>query len=218
MGLSNLGVSRPVWWSASIVAVMFVAACGGQPGPVANPPEVSAAGPAEPASPTGDGGPALSDLPSTDDPPRGWGSAEDPLDIGDPFLMGDWEVVVRSVTWDGTEEVMAANQFNAPPAPGRQFVLVEVEATYRGDSSDLPSGLEFAIRTTSGLMLHWGADDYCGVIPTSLATQGEQFPGGAVTGNVCKSVPSDEIAGAHLIALPQSWVPSEIEGVYIALD
>jgi len=35
---------------------------------------------------------------------------------------------------DGTEEVLAENMFNEPPAEGRVFFLATLEATYHGRS------------------------------------------------------------------------------------
>ena len=127
------------------------------------------------------------------------GTRDKPLEIGTRIEMGDWTLAVTDVTLDATDEVMAANQFNDPPVEGRQFVMLNVDATYEGDESGT-AWLDFswAIVGAAGNTFATGMDDYCGVIPDPLDDTGETFPGGTVSGNVCVSVDSDQIEGGTI--------------------
>jgi hypothetical protein len=127
------------------------------------------------------------------------GTRDNPLDIGTTIEMGVWVVTVADVNPDATDEVLEENQFNDPPAEGRQFVMFHVEATYEGDDSGDP-WLDFAwaIVGGAGNTFGTGMDDWCGSIPNPLDDQGETYPGGSVSGNVCVSVASDQLEGATI--------------------
>ena len=47
-----------------------------------------------------------------------------------------WSVKVLRSTPDASGAVQVANQFNDPPVAGKQFYMVEVEATYKGNGKD----------------------------------------------------------------------------------
>ena len=127
------------------------------------------------------------------------GTRDNPLDVGTRIEMGEWTLSVTDVTLDGTEQVMAENEFNDPPVEGRQFVLFTVDATYEGEDSGT-AWLDFswAIVGSAGNTFGTAMDDYCGVIPSPLDDTGETFPGGSVSGNVCVSVDADQVDGATI--------------------
>lgn len=127
------------------------------------------------------------------------GTRDNPLELGTRIAMGDWTLAVTDVTLDATDAVMAENEFNDPPADGRQFVMFHVEAIYEGEDSGT-AWLDFSwgIVGSQGNTFATGMDDYCGVIPEPLDDTGETFPGGSVDGNVCISVPSDQVDGATI--------------------
>lgn len=127
------------------------------------------------------------------------GTRDNPLDVGTRIEMGDWTLAVTEVTVDATELVMDENEFNDPPAEGRQFVMFSVDATYEGDDSGT-AWLDFswAIVGSGGNTFGTEMDDYCGSIPDSLDNTGETYPDGSVSGNVCVSVESDQIEGATI--------------------
>jgi hypothetical protein len=136
-----------------------------------------------------------------EEPEAALGTRDNPLEVGTRIEMADWTLAVTDVTKDATDEVMAQNEFNDPPVDGRQFVLFRVEATYEGEDSGNP-WLDFswaivgsAGNTFSGMDFE---EDYCGVIPDSLDEKGETYPGGSVEGNVCYSVPADQLDGATI--------------------
>jgi hypothetical protein len=84
---------------------------------------------------------------------------------------------------------MAANMFNDPPAPGKQFFMFNLSLTYNGNGS----GNLFAITPflyavgAANVAYSPGLSDYCGVVPDDLPTT-TVFAGGTVTGNECFSV------------------------------
>lgn len=127
------------------------------------------------------------------------GTRTNPLEIGTRIEMGGWSLAVTDVTLDATDLVMEENQFNDPPAEGRQFVLFAVDATYEGEESGT-AWLDFswAIVGSEGNTFGTAMDDYCGSIPSSLDDTGETFPGGSVSGNVCVSVESAQVDGGTI--------------------
>lgn len=128
------------------------------------------------------------------------GTRQNPLDPGASFTVGDWTVQIGETDPDAGEIVAAENQFNDPPAEGRQFVMVEVDVTYTGDDSGHPwVDLSFAFYGADGNTFGTNSDDYCGVIPDDLMDIGEMFPGASASGNVCVSVPAEQIDGGAWI-------------------
>ncbi len=128
------------------------------------------------------------------------GTRPNPLAPGTTFAVGDWTVELAPTNTDAEDVVRDENIFNDPPADGRQFVLVEVTVTYTGDDSGTPwLDLSFDFYGSDGNTFGSGSDDYCGVIPDSLNDHGEMFPDASATGNVCVSVPADQIDGGAWI-------------------
>lgn len=145
------------------------------------------------------------------------GSRENPYAVGDTIPLTDWEVVVNSVTLDGTDEVMSENEFNEPPADGRQFVLVNLDATYTGEETGtFWIDLTTKVLGSEGNTFGSGEDDYCGSIPQDLTNASEQFPDATETGNICVSVPTEQLDGA-LLLLEESF-SFEDSRVFVALD
>jgi hypothetical protein len=108
-------------------------------------------------------------------------------------LAGDWKVRVVSTIPDATALVMAENQFNDPPAPGKQFFIVRVRATYVGTGADSFDGT-FRLRAVGPSAVSYNAfDDTCGVIPEEISDS-DVFPGGTIEGNVCWQVQPPDAA------------------------
>jgi hypothetical protein len=63
------------------------------------------------------------------------GTRANPIPIGDAARIGDWSIAVQRVAPEGTEAVLAENQFNDPPQDGRQFFLINLAATFSGANS-----------------------------------------------------------------------------------
>lgn len=127
------------------------------------------------------------------------GTRDNPLAIGTKIEMGDWKLAVKKVALDATDQIKKENQFNDPPAKGRQFVMFQVEATYSGsESGDAMTDFSWAIVGGKGNTYGTGSKDYCGVIPNPLDETGETFPDGTVSGNACVSVPASQLDGGTI--------------------
>lgn len=141
-------------------------------------------------------------------------SREVPLPAGEEFGNENWRVTLSTTVQDASDVVLAENLFNDEPAEGRQFVMVEVNATYIGDDTGLPwTDLRFDFVGSQGNTFGSGSNDYCGVIPNDLTDLGEMHPGASGGGNVCVSVPAEQIEGGV-------WAVREFLGdpIYVALD
>ena len=126
-------------------------------------------------------------------------SRENPVPAGETVRVGDWDMKVLSATPDATAAVLAENEFNDPPAAGRQFYIIEVAATYQGQASEaMAVGLTVSAVGDSAVA-YLSFDDTCGVIPGELNQFGEVFPGGTQAGNLCWQVATDDLDSLVLI-------------------
>lgn len=116
-----------------------------------------------------------------------------PLGVGRIGQVGDYEVSVISVTPNANDIVATENQFNDPPAPGRQFFIARVSATYGGQTSGNPAfDLNFqAVGANSSSYTTF--NNSCGVIPGDQSSVTEQFTGGSVEFNVCWAIESADV-------------------------
>src|SRR5699024_3975254 len=64
------------------------------------------------------------------------GTRDNPYSIGTKISSDDWEMTVTDVTLDATDDVLAENQFNEQPDAGNQYMVVDVDITYTGESPD----------------------------------------------------------------------------------
>lgn len=124
------------------------------------------------------------------------GTRDNPYPAGTAVEIGDYTVTLAETTTDAWEQIEAENQFNDPPADGRQFVMVPVTAAFDGEDTGWATmDLSIAFVGSGGNTFNFGSDDYCGVVPDSLSDQGEMYAGGSAEGNVCVSVDADQIEG-----------------------
>jgi hypothetical protein len=137
-----------------------------------------------------------------------------PILLGTSAAVADWRVAVLSVTPDATAEVLAENQFNDPPAPGRQFYIARVRATYTGnDSASFDGGYRLrAVGSSSVEYTSFG--DSCGVIPDELSDN-QVFTNGMIEGNVCWAVRSTD--ASTLVMYDIGPFLSSASPVYFAL-
>jgi hypothetical protein len=126
------------------------------------------------------------------------GTRENPVPAGTTVKIGDWTVTLEPTVQNATDQIQAENQFNTPPAAGRQFVMVPVTLVYEGSESGTPLvDLSLKFLGSGGNTFGAGGsqDDYCGVIPNPIDSLSEMFPDATASGNQCVSVPSDQVAG-----------------------
>lgn len=67
------------------------------------------------------------------------GTRAQPIPAGTPADIGGWIITLGPTDTDAADTVAAENQFNDPPAAGRQFVMVQVSGQYNGSESKLPA-------------------------------------------------------------------------------
>jgi hypothetical protein len=145
------------------------------------------------------------------------GTRENPLAPGVTFAVGDWTVQLGTTNPNADDVVAAENEFNEPPAEGRRFVMVEATVSYTGDDSGTPwIDLSFQFYGSGGNTFGVGLDDYCGVIPDGLEDHGEMFPDASATGNVCASVPADQVDGGAWIV--EELLALETDRTFVALQ
>lgn len=101
-------------------------------------------------------------------------------------LNDDWRVAVLYVIPDAAELVMPENQFNEPPADGRQFFIATVSVENLGPEPEVfPASYLFRAIGDSGYE-YTTFNDFRGVIPDTFYDPVP--PGTTVKGNVCWSV------------------------------
>ncbi|MEJ1180959.1 MULTISPECIES: hypothetical protein [unclassified Pseudarthrobacter] len=117
------------------------------------------------------------------------GTRETPHPIGSVIESKDWRVVVNSVTLAATDAVVAANQFNDPPAAGSEYILVNYSVTYIGDDANgqTPSFVSVEYVTADGRTVN--SYDKSVVEPDAISSNA-LFKGGSATGNKAFEVPS----------------------------
>jgi len=143
------------------------------------------------------------------------GTREEPIPLCTEADAGSgWRITVLGADPNGTEEVLAENQFNEPPDGGRRFFLIRVSATFAGPgSASIFGGLGFRAVGRSAVAYDSGMG--CGVLPDALPST-EVFEGGTIEGNICFAV-SDEDIGS-LVLFTDSYLTFDDEDrVYYSL-
>lgn len=115
--------------------------------------------------------------------------------IGSPAEAGDWTITVTDGARVGTRDVMAENEFNDPPARGREFVLAKVRATREAGDKGLQNLRQVVQLLAIGdrRVAYDPERDWCGVVPDELDVQAEVAVGGTIEGHVCWSVVDSDV-------------------------
>jgi len=120
-----------------------------------------------------------------------------PLGTAQP-TEGEWSIQVDSVTPDGTQAVLDENSFNEEPEAGRQFFIATITATNNGTATATFDG-NFRLRARGADGTEYTAfGDACGVTPNEWDQNIEVAPGQSLTGNLCWSIPSDQLANLRM--------------------
>ncbi len=110
--------------------------------------------------------------------------------------VGDWNVVVVSVTWNADTVVANHSEFNDPPEDGHQYVLVKVQATRTGEGS------ASFITDVYCTFLGSGGDVFDAVpqdIPDAIREAEDVETGSTLTGYMVFQVSSDQVNGGQLV-------------------
>jgi hypothetical protein len=137
------------------------------------------------------------------------GTRENPHPVGSVIESKDWRVVVNTVTLAATDAVVAANQFNKPPAAGSEYVMVNYSATYIGDDPDgqMPAFVSIEYVTADGKTVN-GLDKFV-VAPEPIDTTSTLYTGGTATGNKAIEVPT-ATAGQGVLAVRPGMLADKV--------
>ena len=127
---------------------------------------------------------------------------ENPYPLGTEISGKDWKVVINSVTLNANDAVAAANEFNDPPADGKQYVLINYTATYIGNdpAGDTPAFVSVDYVTADGVTVD--GTDSMAVAPDAIDSLTTLYNGASVTGNVVRAVPVDSAQDGVLAVRP----------------
>lgn len=133
------------------------------------------------------------------DPSAPLGSYNNPYPVGSAQpTEGDWSIQVDSVTPDGTQAVLDENSFNEEPEAGRQFFIATITATNNGSApATFDGNFRLRVRGADGTV-YTAFGDACGVTPNEWDQNIEVAPGQSLTGNLCWSVPTDQLANLRM--------------------
>ena len=154
------------------------------------------------------------------------GSMSNPWPVGSTVAVaGDWELSVVSFRPDSTRELIAFNtSINKEPKSGYQYVILKIRFKNIGSEPTEFRPSE-RLRLMGNLMVPYRESDHtCGIIPENVATGGynvmssKAYPGGAINGNLCWEVPSQEVDSLFLIDEGNSNISSvKSETIFLAL-
>lgn len=132
---------------------------------------------------------ASDDAQAAEKPADKSGTRENPSPIGSVVESKDWRVVINSVSLAASDAVLAANEFNDPPAAGSEYILVNYSVTYLGDDANgqTPSFVSVEYVTQDGKTIN--SFDNHAVAPKALDSNA-LYKGGTATGNVALQVPT----------------------------
>jgi hypothetical protein len=137
------------------------------------------------------------------------GTRENPSPIGSVVESKDWRVVVNSVTLAASDAVVAANQFNKPPAAGSEYILVNYSATYIGDEANgqMPAFVSVDYVTADGKTVNRLGNS--AVAPEAIDTTSTLYKGGTATGNIAIQVPT-ATAGQGVLAVSPGMLADKV--------
>ncbi|MGN6033458.1 MAG: cupredoxin domain-containing protein [Thermomicrobiales bacterium] len=119
-------------------------------------------------------------------------SRESLIPFGETGVVGDFEVTVLSVIPNANDTVMAVNQFNEPPADGKQFFMARVSVKYVGQTTGNPA-FELNYQAVGDANASYTIfNDQCGVYDEPAYNVPELFPEGTAEFNLCWQIDSQD--------------------------
>ncbi|MBN1192745.1 MAG: DUF4352 domain-containing protein [Coriobacteriia bacterium] len=138
---------------------------------------------------TSEDSPGETDVADDDD----LGTRGNPIPVGTPVEIGDWEVTVTDVDTDADDVIAAASEFNEPPIEGSRFVLVTVSGTYNGENSgNFWMDMWYQFVGSGGNTYDSGGENMA-TTPNPISDAGDAFNGASVSGDMVFEVPVDQI-------------------------
>ncbi len=128
------------------------------------------------------------------------GTRQDPLPPGVTVRVGDWDVTYTGALLNGTNAVLDESFFSRRPVGGREFILLQFEATYVGGGFGVWwVDVQVGVLGADDDMFGGAAEDYCGVIPNDIDATNEVISQRGIRGSECVSVPTDQLDGALIV-------------------
>ncbi|MCC3280495.1 hypothetical protein LJ754_15190 [Arthrobacter sp. zg-Y40] len=137
------------------------------------------------------------------------GTRENPYSVGSVIENDEWRIVVNSVSLGATDTVLAANEFNEPPAEGSEYILVNYSTTYLGDDANgqMPAFVGMEYVTADGTTVD-SYDNYASP-PEPFDSTSPLYTDGTATGNVVFEVPT-QTAGQGVLAVRPSVIGDKV--------
>lgn len=156
----------------------------------------------------GAGPEAGSKAPNEDSAEQG-GTRENPYSVGSIIENDEWRIVVNSVSLAATDTVLAANEFNEPPAEGSEYILVNYSTTYLGNDANgqMPAFVGMEYVTVDGTTVN-SYDNYASP-PEPFDSTSPLYTDGTSTGNVVFEVPT-QTAGQGVLAVRPSVIGDKV--------
>lgn len=194
--LSIVGTIVGVMVFLSVVATSFDEALGSGDTAVVEPTDGTAAQAQEGAAPAKDADGET-------------GTRANPYPLGSVIENEDWRVVVNSVDLASTDAVLAANQFNEPPAEGSEYILVNYSATYLGDdpNGQVPVFVSMEYVTADGTTVN--TFDSLATAPEPFDSSSTLYTDGTATGNIAFAVPT-ATAGQGVLAVTPGMIADKV--------
>ena len=132
------------------------------------------------------------------------------LPLGQPGQLGEYAVIVDSVTLNGNDIVAAENQFNSPPAG--QYVLVALTVTYNGGDEGDP-WLDLSTEFIGTDARKYDTGSCSAVVPNEASNVPTLLAGGTASFQVCMDVPPTAIEGGR-VEVSESFSFDDVSAVW----
>ena len=129
------------------------------------------------------------------------GTRENPYAIGTKIRSDEWDMTITGVTLDATDEVLAENEFNEDPESGNQYMVVDVELTYKGDEPGGAMPMSTVEYVSAGGNTFDGLDDMV-VAPNELDQLENLYNGASTSGSVAIQIPTEDAESGVLAVSP----------------
>jgi hypothetical protein len=130
--------------------------------------------------------------PSTHLDPTSLGTVDDPIPLGQAYVLGLYEIEVLGVERNASSTLRDFNGADVTPPDGNQHVLVEVAVRFT-DAAGVgnPSAIPFFVSDGTATWNDFEAT--CGAVPNSILAEGLIEQGDEASGNTCFTVPTDVV-------------------------
>ncbi len=123
-------------------------------------------------------------------------SRNNPIPLGEQVITHDgFSLWIEEVTENATQIILNENQFNDPPEPGNQFVMIRIKVKNNNPNPDnFSAGSRLRAVGNASVEYRQSGDGSCGVIPNEFESSRDLFQSGELSGNICFSVQSSDVA------------------------